>query len=421
MQKNKKKINALSCYEVMITKLCNAKCFFCSQDHKSRILEKQPNDTEIYKRILFWKKEWYWMLGFTWWEPLIHPNILKYIKFWKKIWFDLVRIQTNGIMLWEPWFAKKCVEVWTTLFKFSIHHYKSEIHDYLVWSPWALSKCIYSIKEVKKVWARIWINIVLTKQNYKDLPEILLYFLDLWVNDFVIIFPLYEHSMLKEVKKVWIKFTKTIPYLVKSLQIFDKLWLKKPLILNLPLCLFKWYEHVIIDTFNGTAVLNLDWSKTNIDKNKSIWKKRLTICKDCKHNKLCFWIDKEYLNIWWEWGFKQKKEKLNYKFDLNDLKLKKYFTEDELCFFEILNKKNIVSVWDIFKIKDSIQICQDCDSMNKIISTWEILIKKWYIKKEMKLGKIFYKKIWESPFWKQKSKFFTKICKILLSLGIVRK
>jgi len=263
--KNKKEQNAKSCYEVMLHKLCNEKCFFCSQDHKSRIIAEKPNDREIYKRILFWKKQWYGMLWFTGWEPLIHPNILKYIQFANKAWFKLVRIQTNWVMLWQPWFAEKCVKAWATLFKFSIHHYKNEIHDYLVWLPWALEKVKYWIDELKRLWCRIGINIVLTKQNYKDLPEFFLHYLDMWVTSFVIILPLYENSMDDEAWKVWFKFSESIPYIIKSLHIFDKLWLKRPLVLNMPLCLMSWYEDAIIQTFNWTAVLNLDWSKTNID------------------------------------------------------------------------------------------------------------------------------------------------------------
>jgi len=391
--KDKKLQYASSCYEVMVHKLCQEKCFFCSQDHASRVTDIKPDDLDIYKRILFWYRQWYGMLGFTWWEPLIHSNILKYIRFAKKVWFKFIRIQTNGVMLWKPLFAKQCVNAGATLFKFSIHHYENKIHDYLVWLPGALEKVKYWIKELKKSWARIWINIVLTKQNYKDLPDFLLYYLNMWVSSFVIIFPLYENSMKDEALKVWFKFSDSIKYVVKSLIIFDNLWIKRPLVLNLPMCLLKWYESAIISTFNGTAVLNLDGSKTNIDDNKAWWKKRVPICNDCENNKICFWVDEKYIDVWWEWEFQENKSKLNFKFNLDDLNMKEYFTEDELCFFELLNEKDKLTIEGILLLKENIQICQDCNSMNKIISTWEILIKKWYIKKEMIKWKIIYSRI----------------------------
>lgn len=372
--------NKNSCYEVMLHQLCNEKCLFCSQDHNSRTITEKPNDKQIYERILYWAKKWYGMLGFTWWEPLTHPNILKYIKFAKKSWFTFIRVQTNWVMLWKPWFVKNCIDSWVTFFKLSIHHYKSEIHDYLVWLPGALEKVKYWIKELKQFWCRIWINIVLTKQNHIDLPDILLYYLDLWITDFVIIFPLYENSMKDEVWKIWFRFTEAIENVVKSLYIFDKLWIKRPLVLNLPICLLPSYENAIIQIFNWTTVLNLDWSKTNIDDNKALWKKRVKICSDCEYSKTCFWVDKEYLKAWWESEFQERKKELNFNFSLDDLIMKDYFTDDELCLIEILSIKDNISIKEISEIKQDIQICKHCDDMSKLVLVEESLLKKWYIK-----------------------------------------
>lgn len=378
--KDKKTQVKNTCYEVMLHKLCNEKCLFCSQDHESRVTSVKPDDNNIYKRILYWVKEGYTMLWFTWWEPLTHPNILKYIRFAKKAGFNYIRVQTNWTMLWVPLFAEKCIKAWATLFKLSIHHYKPEIHDYLVGLPWALNKVIYWIKEIKRLGGRIWMNIVLTEQNYRDLPEIFLYYLNLWITEFVIIFPLYENSMKEEASKVWFKFSEATAPVIKVLHIFDKLWLKRPLVLNLPLCLLPWYESAIIQTFNGTAVLNLDGSKSNIDDNKWEGKKRVKICNYCEHNKICFWVDQEYIKFWWENEFLEKRDKLEYNFDLDELEIKNYFTEDELCLLEILNTKNNIGVKEIAKIKKDIQVCQHCDDMQKLQIVEESLLKKWYIK-----------------------------------------
>jgi MoaA/NifB/PqqE/SkfB family radical SAM enzyme len=382
-----------SCYEVMVHKLCQEKCFFCSQDHASRTTDIKPDDLDIYKRILYGAKKWYGMLWFTWGEPLIHKHILKYIQFWKKAWFRLIRVQTNGVMLWNEWFADKCVDAGATLFKFSIHHYKPEIHDYLVQLPWAFAKVEAGIKRLRELWARIGINIVLTAQNYKDLPDFLMYFLDKGVTTFVIIFPLYENSMKDEASVVWFRFADTIPYIIKSLHIFDTLNIKRPLLLNLPMCLLPWYESAIIQTFNGTAVLNLDGSKTNIDDNKAGWKKRVKICTDCEHNKICFWVDEKYINQWGEDEFHERSPKIEYQFDLDALKMKNYFTEDELCFMEILRLQERVTVEDIVRLKEWIQICQDCDSINKIISTGDILAQKSLIRKKFTQWKVVYERL----------------------------
>jgi len=379
-----------SCYEVMVHKLCNEKCLFCSQDHASRTTDIKPDDLDIYRRILLWSKQGYGMLWFTWGEPLIHPNILQYIRFWKKAWFRLVRVQTNGVMLGKPWFADACIDAWVTLFKFSIHHSIWRIHDELVWLPWAFEKVLYGIDAIKKRWGRIWINIVLTKQSYRDLPEILLFFLEKWVTTFVIIFPLYEGSMEQQAEVVWFRFTDAIAYVVKSLKIFDKLGLNRPLILNLPMCLLPWYEDAIIQSFNGTAVLNLDGSKTNIDDNKAWGKKRVPLCAWCKYNTICAGVDAKYLSSQGEDEFQQKKDISNIEIDIEDIPIRNYFTEDEQCFLELLKIKSPLTINDILDMKDHIQVCKDCDSMNKIVTTGDILERKWFLKKVFEEGKIKY-------------------------------
>jgi hypothetical protein len=206
-----------------------------------------------------------------------------------------------------------------------------------------------------------------------------LYYLDMWVSSFVIIFPLYENSMKDEAKVIWFRFSDAIEEVVKTLHIFDKLWLKRPLILNLPMCLLPWYEDAIIQTFNWTAVLNIDGTKSNIDDNKAFWKKRVKLCKDCEYNKICFWVDEEYINFWWEEEFQEKKEKLNYNFSFDNLNIKKYFTNDELCLIEILKFKNNITIKEIAQLKDEFQICKDCDSMEKIWEVEKRLLFKWII------------------------------------------
>lgn len=382
-----------SCYEVMVHKLCNEKCFFCSQDHASRTTAIKPDDKDIYNRILFWARQWYGMLGFTWWEPLIHRHILKYIRFWRKAWFNFVRIQTNWVMLWKDNFVKDCIQAGATLFKLSIHSHKSEIHDWLVWLPGALKKCEDGIRSIRKYGWRIGINIVLTEQNYRDLPEFLLHFLNLWVTSFVIIFPLYEHSMFDEREKVWFKFSDATPYVVKSLKIFDKLSLRRPLVLNLPMCLLPGYEGAIIQTFNGTAILNLDGAKINIDDNKAWGKLRVPTCNECEHKKICFGVDEWYIEQWWEWEFQTRLDSIPGDTNVDDITFQEYFTEDEMCFFELLKKKSPLTIDDILLMKDDVQICKDCDSMNKIISTWDSLERKGFIKKTLVWGKVIYNKI----------------------------
>jgi|GEM_PF-6606136 len=67
--------------------------------------------------------------------------------------------------------------------------------------------------------------------------------------------------------------------------------------------------------------------------------------------------------------------------NIDDIPFQTYFTEDELCFLELLSRKSPLTIDDIIAMKDDIQICKDCDSMNKIITTGDILERKGFLKK----------------------------------------
>jgi len=139
---NKKSKNWSTCYEVVVNNSCNTRCIFCSQKHSSKDSDLWINEKIIYNNILYWFNNEYWMLWFTWWEPLFDKNIINYVKFWKKAWFRFIRVQTNWIMLNNTNFVKKLVDAGVTYFKVSVHSIFPDVHDYLVWMSWAYSKVL---------------------------------------------------------------------------------------------------------------------------------------------------------------------------------------------------------------------------------------------------------------------------------------
>ena len=380
------------CFEIVLHMNCNARCLFCSQDHDHRKLSKIPKSEDIYRRILYWARKWYWLLWFTWWDPLIHPKLFEYIKFAQKAWFIYIRLQTNWILLEDLSFVKKCIKSWVTHFKLSIHHYTPKVHDYLVWVPWAFWMSLQWIKNIRQLWWRIEMNIVITKSNYKSLLEYILYFRKYWITKFVLIFPLYENSMNKEASTIWVKFTDVREALIKTFQFSEHIWLTKLLLMNYPICLLPWYEDYIINTFNFSTVAGVSGSKIVLDNNKAFGKERIKLCKWCEYSQTCHGVDKNYLTIHGNSEFLNKGVELKKKYSFRDLTVNNILTEDEICFLEILKKQEMVSIDDIVKIKNEIQICKDCDSLNKILSTAELLIRKDLIFKKYDGNRVLFMK-----------------------------
>ncbi len=390
-EKNKqKKDNTSTCYEIMLHLACNARCLFCSQSHEQRSFSL--DEKQVYKSMLLWAKQKYGMLWFTGWEPLIHPKIIDYIRFAKKVGFEYIRVQTNGISLYKESFVKKLVNAGVTLFKISAHSHIEKIHDQLVWIPWAFNKLITWIDNVKALGARLWVNLVVTKHNYSQLSDTILFFLEKWITDFVIILPVYENNMLKEWQNIGVRFIETRSELMKIMKMFDILFLKRPLILNFPLCLWETFQNNIISWYNWTVVTDVNGSQNVIDDSKWSGKKRIALCKNCKHKDICLWVDENYLSLFWENEFINIPKEEYGEYDFSHIDASKFLTEDEICFLEILKIKNPATIDDILEIKDQIQICKDCDSVNKIIATGNILVDKWIIKREYNDNKVYYER-----------------------------
>jgi len=103
-------------------------------------------------------------------------------------------------------------------------------------------------------------------------------------------------------------------------------------------------------------------------------------------------VDEKYIETWGNEEFETRMKPLPENIDIDDLPFKTYFTEDEMCFLELLTRKSPLTIDDILIMKDDVQICKDCDSMNKIITTGDILERKWLVKKSMLDGKVVYSK-----------------------------
>ena len=286
------------CYEIILNYNCNAKCLFCSQGSFDKSLNASFED--IAKNIYSAYKQGYRRLGFTGGEPLLRGDIVKIISLAKSIGFDFIRIQTNGIKLSDKKFARHLVEAGLTVCKFSFLSDKAKIHDELVGAPGAWKKAMLGLENFKKLKIRIGTNILITKHNYKRLPEIIYYFLGKGISNFVIIYPMYIGSMRENNLKIGISLTEAKKYFISAIKLMEKAGLKKEILfLNVPPCFLKGHESLAIglERFN-TLVTDPSGNKTDLDENADKAKLRISLCRTCSFKKKCSGIDKNYIDAW---------------------------------------------------------------------------------------------------------------------------
>jgi len=287
--------------DIKIWYQCNNYCFFCIQwekrkTHKSKTLQ------EI-KDILFQEfSRWVRWVNFTWWEPTIFKTLIPAIEYAKSLWYKTIKIQSNWQTFWDLRYCVTLIKAGANLFEPSIHWYKPETHDYLVQTKWAWKKVVNWINNLKKLWQIVFINSVITKQNYKEIPLLAELLLKLDVDYFQFAFPHIWWSAKKYHEMIVPKKTEIMPYIYKAISKAKSLN-KVARTEAIPFCFMKWYEYAIAEKYNpDTSIFDWEFSMSSYKNYKlNEWKAKHEKCETCIKNRVCEWPWREYPELyWWE-------------------------------------------------------------------------------------------------------------------------
>ena len=173
---------------VRIASACNNKCLFCLDSQAQD--GTYPSESSIKKEIKKWFKPWMDnRVIISWGEASINPKFPEYIKYAKELWYNRVQTVTNGNMFASENFCTKVFDAWLEEVTFSFHGHTAQLHDFLVDTQWAFKKSLKGLIYIKKYYPDVIINIdiVVNKVNVKFLPDIVKFYMRLWVYEFDIL------------------------------------------------------------------------------------------------------------------------------------------------------------------------------------------------------------------------------------------
>jgi len=283
-------------FELLIGYACNSNCRFCSIDSTRRKINSSTQ--ELLKTIYRAKKDGFKYLGIGGGEPTIRKDLLTLISYAKQLKFEIVRIETNGILLSYPDYCKQLAEAGLDFVKISIHGHKPEIHNSLTQFPSSFNYVMKAIENLQALKLRVEINTVINKINYKYYPQFIDFFAQKGIGSFIIIYPIYVGQMAKNWREIGVSMKELAPYLKKALDLADKLELDKALIFNIPPCCLPGYEKYMVEfsPFRtkvegpGTIVENVDFDRKKV-------KKKIKKCHQCKYFNNCEGIFLDYLKF----------------------------------------------------------------------------------------------------------------------------
>ncbi len=196
---------------------CNNRCKFCVQGDKRYHYPDKTTD-ELKQLLLEGRKDADEVV-FTGGEPTIRKDLPELVRYARDVGYKLVQIQTNGRAFASMEFCKKMIDAGATEFSPAVHGPTPEIHDSLTLAPGSFKQTVKGIINLKSLGQTVIMNSVITKPNYKYLPETAMLFVKLKVDQFQFAFVHALGSAAKNFDEIVPRYSLLEPYLKKALLI----------------------------------------------------------------------------------------------------------------------------------------------------------------------------------------------------------
>lgn len=233
---------------------CNNSCLFCVQGDK-RLFCPDKSDLEI-RRILKEMRKDHESIVFTGGEPTLRKELLDWIKYAKKLGYKDIQIQTNGRMFSYLDFCKALIKAGVTEYSPAIHGSTAKIHDSQTQAPGSFKQTINGIKNLKKLKQYVITNSVITKINYKDIPNLAKLLIDLKVDQFQFAFMHINENIAKDpqlIKTIVPRYHKVIPYVKKGIDFAARAGVRV-MVEAVPYCFMKGYESIFLNSTSPPPV-----------------------------------------------------------------------------------------------------------------------------------------------------------------------
>lgn len=301
---------------------CNNNCRYCPVAQKRHLGDRT---TEECKKILRENRKERNLLVISGGEPTIRGDLFDLIAYARDLDYQWIQLKTNGRMFSQKDFAQKVIDLikkhpvsdeqrqmghfqgynfgGLDIFEFyiSLLALNSELHDFITGVPGSFNETIRGIKNLLDLNQAVAINIIITKLNYRYLPEIVKYLDNLRLKYI-------ELSFIEPEGNALVNFNWIVPRLNEIESYFPRLSMNftrdrkscKKLIKSVPLCCLQ--ENKVLsaewfypyDRHTMYKLIDFDNSTTYYEEQtrKNIKKKE---CRYCIYEPICYGFNKNYV------------------------------------------------------------------------------------------------------------------------------
>ncbi len=272
---------------------CNNNCRFCVAADKR--VKGNKTTEQIKKDLEMGIKDKCSGVVFTGGEPTIRKDILELVAYAKQLDYKTIQIQTNGRMLAYKDFCEKLIEAGATEFSPALHGHIPKLHDFLTSSQGAFNQITQGLKNLQELGAYIITNTVITKPNYRYLPEIVQLLLKYNIAQFQLAFVHAQGNAYNNFDSIVPLKSIVKPFVHKALDIGIQAGVKC-MVEAYPFCFMQGYEKYCSEFYiPPTEIREInsftpDFEKTRKEEGKT----KGPQCKECKYDLICEGPWKEY-------------------------------------------------------------------------------------------------------------------------------
>ena len=273
---------------------CNNLCKFCVQGDKREKLPVRPA-TELRRLLAEGRRSGASGVVFTGGEPSLHPEALGLVREARRLGYEDIQIQTNGRTFCYAKLVQSLISAGVNEFGPSLHGSRPEIHDFLTGAPGSFVQTVAGMRNVKKLGARLITNSVVTKANYRDLPDLARLLVSIGVDQFQ--FAFMHMTGRAGQNKEWLTARKSLiePWVKKGIDVGVQAG-RRAMTEAIPYCFMTGYEdHVAERIIPATKIFDAevvieDYTRTRRTEGKDKGPR----CPECRHFKACEGPWREY-------------------------------------------------------------------------------------------------------------------------------
>lgn len=197
---------------------CNNHCLFCVQGNKRERFGRRSR--EELDEILTSNADRAGVV-FTGGEPTLHTDIRWLVARARELGYRSIQVQTNGRMFAYKSFCKEIIKAGVTEVSPALHGHRPELHDYLTTVDGSFEQTTAGIRNLKRLGVRVVTNTVITRSNFRHLPEIARLLVSLGVDQYQLAFvhPVGSAGPERNFNSVVPRFQLIEPYVHRGLDV----------------------------------------------------------------------------------------------------------------------------------------------------------------------------------------------------------